>query len=65
MSLLDTSKFFHPTASLKIIEMVLFLVSSYFGFGLMDAAALVNYSRSWRTVPKQIKCQITERNVHR
>ncbi|KAM7448772.1 hypothetical protein ABFA07_003268 [Porites harrisoni] len=40
-------------------------VSSYFGFGLMDAAALVNYSRSWRTVPKQIKCQITERNVHR
>lgn len=40
-------------------------VSSYFGFGLMDAAALVNYSRSWRTVPKQIKCQITEPNVHR
>ncbi|CAH3176843.1 unnamed protein product [Porites evermanni] len=31
----------------------------------MDAAALVNYSRSWRTVPKQIKCQITEPNMHR
>lgn len=40
-------------------------VSSYFGFGLMDAAALVNYSRSWHTVPEQIKCKITEPKLYR
>lgn len=40
-------------------------VSSYFGFGLLDAAAMVNYSRSWHTVPEQIKCRITEPRVYR
>ncbi|PFX17966.1 Furin-like protease 1, isoform 1-CRR [Stylophora pistillata] len=40
-------------------------VSSYFGFGLMDAAALVNYSRSWHTVPEQIKCEIPQPRVNR
>ena len=40
-------------------------VSSYFGFGLMDAAVLVNYSRPWRTVPEQIKCEATDPKVYR
>ncbi|XP_078364758.1 neuroendocrine convertase 1-like isoform X2 [Oculina patagonica] len=40
-------------------------VSSYFGFGLMDAAKLVNYSTSWRTVPRQIKCEIPQSRVNR
>lgn len=40
-------------------------VSSYFGFGLMDAVALVNYSRAWHTVPEQIKCEIPRPRLNR
>lgn len=40
-------------------------VSSFFGFGLMDAAALVNYARLWHTVPIQRKCEISENKVYR
>lgn len=40
-------------------------VSNVFGFGLMDAAALVKYAASWRTVPKQMKCEILQNKVYR
>ncbi|XP_029186534.2 furin-1-like [Acropora millepora] len=40
-------------------------VSNVFGFGLMDAAALVKYAASWRTVPKQMKCEILQNKVCR
>lgn len=40
-------------------------VSNFFGFGLMDAAALVKYAASWRTVPKQMKCEILQNKVYR
>lgn len=40
-------------------------VSSYFGFGLMDAAAMVKYSGLWRTVPRQIKCEIPQPRANR
>ena len=33
-------------------------VSHLFGFGLMDATALVNRARHWETVPDAIKCTI-------
>ena len=34
-----------------------FEVNDWFGFGLMNAGAMVNRSLSWRTVPDQIVCR--------
>ena len=34
------------------------LVSSYFGFGLMDASKMVLYAKSWSTVPEQLRCEV-------
>ncbi|XP_044765837.1 furin-like protease 1 [Coccinella septempunctata] len=34
-------------------------VSHSFGYGLMDAHAMVRLARSWKTVPEQNKCEIT------
>lgn len=31
-------------------------ISNQFGYGLMDAAALVKLARMWRTVPEQHMC---------
>lgn len=33
-------------------------VSHSFGYGLMDAAAMVRLARTWKTVPEQNKCEI-------
>ncbi|KAL3289645.1 hypothetical protein HHI36_023054 [Cryptolaemus montrouzieri] len=34
-------------------------VSHSFGYGLMDAHAMVRLARNWKTVPEQNKCEIT------
>lgn len=34
------------------------LVSHSYGFGLIDANAIVNIARVWKNVPEQKKCQI-------
>ena len=34
------------------------LVSHSFGYGLMDAAAMVQLARVWKTVPEQQRCEI-------
>lgn len=33
-------------------------VSHSFGYGLMDAAAMVRLARDWETVPEQQRCEI-------
>ncbi|KAG4065803.1 hypothetical protein HA402_012481, partial [Bradysia odoriphaga] len=33
-------------------------ISHSFGYGLMDAAAMVRLARTWKTVPEQNKCEI-------
>lgn len=35
------------------------LVSHSFGYGLMDAHAMVKQARTWKTVPEQNRCEIT------
>ena len=34
-------------------------VSHRYGFGIMDAAALVNRARNWSTVPERLSCNVT------
>ncbi|XP_043281223.1 furin-like protease 1 isoform X1 [Venturia canescens] len=34
-------------------------VSHSFGYGLMDAAAMVRLARKWKTVPEQKKCEVS------
>lgn len=34
-------------------------VSSYFGFGLMDASRMIEYAKDWHTVPPQLACETT------
>ncbi|CAH3171117.1 unnamed protein product [Porites lobata] len=34
------------------------LVSSDFGFGLMDARKMIAYAKKWRTVPQQLTCEV-------
>lgn len=34
------------------------LVSSEFGFGLMDASKMIEYAKKWRTVPHQLSCEV-------
>lgn len=33
-------------------------VSHSFGYGLMDAAAMVKIAKNWQTVPEQQRCEI-------
>lgn len=33
-------------------------VSHSFGYGLMDAAAMIKVARTWKTVPEQQRCEI-------
>lgn len=33
-------------------------VSHSFGYGLMDAAAMIKLARTWKTVPEQQRCEI-------
>lgn len=33
-------------------------VSHSFGYGLMDAAAMIKLARNWQTVPEQQRCEI-------
>ena len=42
-----------------------FVVSHSFGFGLMDASAMVDYARNWTTVPEQHRCEIASRTSSR
>lgn len=34
------------------------LVSSHFGFGLMDASKMIEYAKRWRSVPQQLSCEV-------
>ena len=63
----NTTQNYFLAASLALKERIefCFAVSNFFGFGLMDAAALVKYAASWRTVPKQMKCEILQNKVYR
>ncbi|XP_053671627.1 furin-like protease 1, isoforms 1/1-X/2 [Anopheles nili] len=38
-------------------------VSHSFGYGLMDAAAMVRLARAWKTVPEQQVCEINARHL--
>ncbi|KAH8395553.1 hypothetical protein KR222_011145, partial [Zaprionus bogoriensis] len=38
-------------------------VSHSFGYGLMDAAEMVNVARNWKTVPEQQRCEINAPHV--
>lgn len=40
-------------------------VSHSFGYGLMDAAAMVRLARNWQTVPEQQKCEINAPQLDR
>ncbi|XP_046626653.1 furin-like protease 1 isoform X1 [Neodiprion virginianus] len=40
-------------------------VSHSFGYGLMDAGAMVKLARRWRTVPEQHKCEVPAPNIGR
>ncbi|XP_076750015.1 furin-like protease 1 isoform X1 [Xylocopa sonorina] len=40
-------------------------VSHSFGYGLMDAAAMVRVARKWRTVPEQHKCEVSAPHMGR
>ena len=33
-------------------------VSHWFGYGLLDASAIVDYARDWTNVPRQTKCEM-------
>ena len=35
-----------------------FLVSSRYGFGLMDAGRMTELARNWKNVPAMVKCDI-------
>ena len=39
-------------------------VSHKFGYGIIDAASLVNHARLWTTVPSQHVCEVSERRRH-
>lgn len=34
------------------------VVSSHFGFGLMDANKMVQYGKNWTSVPEQVTCEV-------
>lgn len=38
-------------------------VSHSFGYGLMDAGAMVKLSRKWKPVPEQNKCEIKAKQL--
>ncbi|XP_031837292.1 furin-like protease 1 isoform X1 [Nomia melanderi] len=40
-------------------------VSHSFGYGLMDAAAMVRLARRWRTVPEQHRCEVSAPHMGR
>ena len=52
---------------LKWRDECVFAVSHHFGFGLLDAGAMVELAMEWQTVPRQRLCTIaadfTERSV--
>jgi furin len=38
-------------------------VSHSFGYGLMDAYAMVKLARNWKTVPEQHKCEVSAPHI--
>ncbi|XP_046678962.1 furin-like protease 1 isoform X1 [Homalodisca vitripennis] len=40
-------------------------VSHSFGYGLMDAAAMVRVARTWQTVPEQHKCEVSAPHINK
>lgn len=40
-------------------------VSHSFGYGLMDATAMVKLARKWVTVPEQQRCEIIAKNAEK
>ena len=43
---------------------VLLAVNHFFGFGLMNAEAMINRSLSWKTVPDQVVCRSSNITVN-
>jgi hypothetical protein len=42
-----------------VVVVVVASVSHSFGYGLMDAYAMVKLARNWKTVPEQHKCEVS------
>ena len=40
-------------------------MSHSFGYGLMDATAMVRLARKWRTVPEQHNCEVSAPHMGR
>jgi len=40
-------------------------VSHSFGYGLMDASAMVRVARTWQTVPEQHKCEVSAPHINK
>lgn len=40
-------------------------VSHHYGFGLMDAAAMVELALTWKTVPEQHRCEVASLGINR
>ena len=49
----------YSVINLKFTYFVFIVVSSYFGFGLLDIGALVERSKTWDNVPPRIECSKT------
>lgn len=43
----------------------LIAVSHSFGYGLMDAAAMVRVARTWQTVPDQHHCEVSAPHINK
>lgn len=58
-SLMKTLCDLHLVQLVDVIIRPLFIsVSSHYGFGLMDAGRMVEYAKKWRSVPKQVSCEV-------
>lgn len=40
-------------------------MSHSFGYGLMDATAMVRLARTWQTVPEQHKCEVSAPHINK
>lgn len=54
---LEVINYFHLITTITILS-CLFTVSHRYGYGLMDAGAMVELAQSWTNVPTQRTCQI-------
>ena len=49
---------------ISMCNYVLLAVNHFFGFGLMNAEAMINRSLSWKTVPDQVVCRSSNITVN-